>query len=49
MFGGGGGNITRVFVKKMTHLFFFIAFPINMLMIIGIPILNDDTLRIPKW
>ena len=35
--------------KKMTHLFFIIAFFMIMLMIIAIHMLNNDTLRIPKW
>ena len=35
--------------KKMTHIFYFIAFLILMIMLISIHMLNDETLRIPKW
>ena len=43
------GKLHRVWMKKMTHIFYFIAFLIIMNMIIFIHTLNDDTLIIPKW
>ena len=33
----------------MTHIFYFITFLILMIMLISIHMLNDETLRIPKW
>ena len=35
--------------KKMTHIFYFIAFLILMIMLISKQMLNNETLRIPKW
>ena len=37
--------------KKMTHIFYFIAFLILMIMLLNKQMLNNETLRmrIPKW
>ena len=35
--------------KKMIRLFYFIVFSIFMIMLMSIHMLNDETLRIPKW
>ena len=43
------GETRGIINFKMTHLFYFIAFSIFIIMLMNIHMLNDETLRIPKW